>query len=97
MAEIIYKYLAILGITDTGDNPSSIVRKTECNDPLIRRLEICNPRASWREDNALIRYFMGLDSSGYSIKEDAAKKIIDQWRVNWPENKDAIKGDDLKI
>ena len=95
MAKPIVEYLAILGLTDTPENPSSVVRRIRCKDPMIYRTEICNTRAGWREDNGLIRYFMGLDSGGYSITPERADGYIKQWSPNWPDNKDQIRAEDL--
>jgi len=95
MAKVVVEHLAILGITDTPDNPSAVVRRTRCKNPVIYRTEICNPRAGWREDNGLIRFFMGIDSSGYSISPERAEEYIKQWRPNWAEKKDQIRAEDL--
>ena len=95
MAKVVVEHLAILGITDTPENPSAVVRRTKCKDPLIYRIEICTPRGGWYANNDLIRYFIGMDSSGYSISPERAEGYIKQWRPNWAEHKDQIRAEDL--
>ena len=86
MAKVVVEHLAILGITDTPENPSAVVRRIECKNPLIYRIEICTPRGGW---------YANKDSSGYSITPERAEEYIKQWRPNWAENKDQIRAEDL--
>ena len=83
MAKKTFEYLAIMNIGDSPGSPSSIVRKTSCDDPVIRKIEGCNRQRKWREDNNLIRYFFGIADEGYSISEEKAEEILTEWRKNW--------------
>ena len=72
-----------MGIGDSPDNPSSLVRRVRCEDPVIYKTEGCNRSRSWKEDNKLIKYFIGMADEGYSIDEEQAEKILSKWRDNW--------------
>ena len=96
MAKPIIEYVAIYGMVDTPDSPSSVARLTTCDDPIIHTYEICNPRSSWFVANTVARYFIGLESGGYKISEQAAENFIKPWRNNWPQPKHQIGSDDLK-
>jgi hypothetical protein len=41
MANVEVQYLAIYGMVDTPDSPSSVARLTTCDDPIIHTYEIC--------------------------------------------------------
>jgi len=77
------KYLAIYGLVDSPDSPSSVARFTKCEHPIIHKYEICNPVRPWFESNNLHKYFMGLETGGYEITEELANKFIEPWRKNW--------------
>jgi len=47
MADVKVQYLAIYGMVDTPDSPSSVARFTKCKDPLIHKYEICNSARPW--------------------------------------------------
>ena len=87
MANVQVQYLAIYGMVDTPDSPSSVARFTTCEDPVIHKYEICNAKRSWFVSNTVFRYFIGLESGGYKITEEAARKFIEPWRANWPQPK----------
>ena len=70
-------------IGDTPENPSSIVRRIQCKDPPIYKIEGCNRASGWRQDNNLIKYFIGMADEGYSISEERAEKILVKWRERW--------------
>lgn len=78
------KYIAIYGMVDSPDSPSSVARYTTCENPMIHKYEICNPSRSWFESNNVYKYFVGLETGGFEITEEIAKKFIDTWRKNWP-------------
>ena len=83
MAEVTVKYLAIMHMGDTPDNPSQLVRLTECEEPAIFKTEGCNRARPWRESNDYIKYFIGIADEGYSISEEDAEKILVRWRERW--------------
>ena len=87
MANVEVQYLAIYGMVDTPDSPSSVARFTKCKDPLIHKYEICNAGRSWFESNNVFKYFMGLETGGYKITKEVARKFIEPWRANWPQPK----------
>ena len=95
MAKVKIKYLAIYGMVDTPDSPSSVARFTRCEDPIIHKYEICNSARPWFESNNVYKYFMGLETGGYEITEEVAKKFIDPWRANWPNKKETNRKKDL--
>ena len=76
MAEIKVEYLAIMHMGDTLDNPSQIVRKTTCEDPIIFKTEGCNRITPWRESNHFIKYFWGMADEGYSMTEEEAEQKL---------------------
>ena len=94
MADVKVQYLAIYGMVDTPDSPSSVARFTKCKDPLIHKYEICNSARPWFESNNVFKYFMGLETGGYEITEEVAKKFIKPWRTNWPQPKHQTKAED---
>ena len=77
------EYLAIMHIGDTKENPSQIIRKTTCDDPVIFKTEGCNRAMKWRESNHYIKYFIGMADEGYSMTKNEAEKILIKWRENW--------------
>ena len=81
------KYIAIYGMVDTPDSPSSVARFTSCKDPIIHKYEICNSARPWFESNNVFKYFMGLETGGEDITEEQAKKFIEQWRESWPKKR----------
>lgn len=81
------KYIAIYGMVDAPDSPSSVARFTKCKDPIIHKYEICNSARPWFESNNVFKYFMGLETGGYEITENVAKKFIEPWKENWPKSK----------
>ena len=83
MAEVKIEYLAIMHMGDTPDNPSQIIRKTECEDPPIFKTEGCNRITPWRESNHYIKYFIGMADEGYSMTEEEAEKVLVKWRERW--------------
>jgi len=94
MANVNIKYLAIYGMADTPNSPSSVARLTTCDDPAIYTYEICNPRRPWLVSNNIARYFIGFDDGGYDISEKIAMQIIEPWRTNWPQPKHQTKAED---
>ena len=94
MANVEIQYLAIYGMVDTPDSPSSVARLTTCDDPIIYTYEICNPRRPWLVSNNISRYFIGFDDGGYKISEQQAEKFIEPWRDNWPQPKHQINAED---
>ena len=89
------KYLAVYGLMDKPDSPSSVVRLIEGDNPPVFSTSICNSRMHWRESNDLIKYFIGISDNGYSITADDAERFIKPWRKNWPQPKDQIREEDL--
>ncbi len=77
------EYLAIMHMGDTPDNPSQIIRKTECEDPPIFKTEGCNRITPWRKSNHYIKYFIGMADEGYSMTEEEAEKVLIKWRKRW--------------
>ncbi len=77
------QYLAIMHMGDTPDNPSQIIRKTECEDPPIFKTEGCNRITPWRKSNHYIKYFIGMADEGYSMTEEEAEKVLIKWRKRW--------------
>ena len=49
------KYLAVYGLMDKPESPSSVVRLIESKNPSIFSTSICNSRMPWRESNDLIK------------------------------------------
>ncbi len=94
MANVEVQYLAIYGMVDTPDPPSSVARLTTCDDPIIHTYEICNLRSPWFVANTVARYFIGLESGGYKISEQKAQEFIKPWRENWPQPKHQTKAED---
>ena len=47
MANVEVQYLAIYGMVDTPDSPSSVARLTTCDDPIIHTYEICGAAFQW--------------------------------------------------
>ena len=89
------KYLAVYGLMDKPESPSSVVRLIESKNPPIFSTSICNSRMPWRESNDLIKYFIGISDNGYSITADDAERFIEPWRKNWPQPKDQVREEDL--
>ena len=90
------EYLAVYGLADKPESPSSVVRRIKSDDPPIYTISICNSRATWREDPDLIRYFMGINDNGYSVTAEEAEKFIKPWRENWTNKKETIRKKDLQ-
>ena len=83
MADVKVQYIAIFGMADSPDSPSSVAREIECDDPPALRYEICNSARPWFESNNVYKYFMGLETGGDEITEEVAKKFIEPWKANW--------------
>ena len=83
MADVKVQYIAIFGMADSPDSPSSVARFTRCKDPIIYKYEICNSARPWFESNNVYKYFMGLETGGDEITEEVAKKFIEPWKANW--------------
>ena len=45
------KYVAIYGMVDAPDSPSSVARFTKCKEPIIHKYEICNSARPCFESN----------------------------------------------
>ena len=89
------EYLAVYGLADKPESPSSVVRLIEGDNPPVFSTSICNSRMPWRESNDLIKYFIGINDNGYSITAEEAERFIKPWRDNWPQPKDQVKEKDL--
>jgi hypothetical protein len=89
------EYLAVYGLMDKPDSPSSIVRRVRSKNPPLYETSICNSRMPWRESNDLIKYFIGISDNGYSITAEDAERFIKPWRKNWPQPKDQVREEDL--
>ena len=89
------EYLAVYGLADKPESPSSVVRRIKSDDPPIYSISICNSRATWREDPDLIRYIIGINDNGYSITAEEAEGFIKPWEQNWTLKKEAIRAKDL--
>tara|TARA_R110002012_G_scaffold209066_1_gene379410 strand:- start:32 stop:322 length:291 start_codon:yes stop_codon:yes gene_type:complete len=96
MAKPIIDYVAIYGMADTPDSPSSIARRTMCDDPIIYKTEVCTPKSKWEDSNTIIRHFIGLESNSEPILEKVAIYFVDQWRNNWPQPKFETNQKDLR-
>ena len=83
MNNVKVKYLAVMHIGDTIDNPSQIIRLTECENPPIFKTEGCNRNRKWRESNDYVKYFMGMADEGYSMTENEAERVLEKWRLRW--------------
>ena len=83
MADVKVRYIAIYGMVDTPDSPSSIARFTRCKDPIIHKYEIFNSARPWFESNNVYKYFMGLETGGYEITEKVALNFIKPWEKKW--------------
>ena len=94
MAKPTIEYVAIYGMVDTPDSPSSVARRTKCKDPIIYKTEVCTPKSGWEESYTIIRHFIGLESNSEPITEKVANYFIDSWRENWPQPKHQTKAED---
>ena len=83
MGKVKIEYLAIMHGGDTIENPSQIVRFTECDDLKIFKTEGCNRAMKWRESNDYIKYFIGMADEGYSMTEEEAERVLVKWRERW--------------
>ena len=83
MANVEVQYLAIYGMVDTPDSPSSVARLTTCDDPHIHMYERCNRITDWVEDRNAVKWFMGMADEGYVISEEHAEKILVKYRERW--------------
>ena len=89
-------YVAIYGMMDTPDSPSSVARRTKCEDPIIYKTEVCTPRSGWEQSNTIIRHFIGLESNSEPIPEKVAMHFVDSWRDNWYQPRFQTGGKDLR-
>ena len=96
MATPTIEYLAIYGMVDTPDSPSSVARRTKCKDPIIYKTEVCTPKSGWEESNTIIRHFIGLESNSEPITEKVAMHFVNPWRKNWPQPRFQTGEEDLK-
>jgi len=96
MAKPTIEYVAIYGMVDTPDSPSSVARLTTCDDPIIFKTEVCTPKSGWEDSSTIIRHFIGLESNSEPIPEKVAMYFIDPWRDNWYQPRFQTGEDDLK-
>ena len=96
MATPIIDYVAIYGMADTPDSPSSVARRTRCDNPVIYRTEICTPKSKWEDSNTVIRHFIGFESNSQPIPEKVAMHFVNSWRSDWIQPKFETSEKDLK-
>ncbi len=77
------QYLAVVGNTQSPDNPSAVVRRILTKDNDL--IEYCTPVNSWRPNADLYNLFIGLDSRGWAIEAHKAMQLVNSWSKNWPD------------
>ena len=96
MAKTLVDYVAIYGMIDPPESPSSIARRTRSENPDVYKTEICTKTTPWENSTTVIRHFMGLESGSEPIPENVANYFIDSWRNDWPQPKFETKENDLR-
>ena len=70
-------YCALVGLNETIDDPSGLIRYPK--DSLeVERLDIYT--LHWTRDNSAVKYLMGYDNDAEKITKEQAEKIEAAWR-----------------